>query len=111
MFSEKYHNFTYVSSGMYLMTTCGKSGIQAVYNYKNKDFVFTRGRQNVTSETTQSRSFDLISPSCNSLWGFKWDMSDGPYEVSIPLQAHNHANLQETEKLHLENKAAFNFKY
>ena len=25
-------------------------------------------------------------------------------EVSIPLHAHNHVNLRETEKLHLENK-------
>ena len=29
--------------------------------------------------------------------------------ISIPLQAHNHANVQETEKLHLKNKATFNF--
>ena len=35
-------------------------------------------------------------------------MSDGPNEVSIPLHAHNHANLQETEK-HLQNKASFNW--
>ena len=52
MFSEKYHHFTYVSSGMYLMTKCGTSGIKAVYNYKNKVYVTTRGRQNVTSEST-----------------------------------------------------------
>ena len=26
-FSEKYHNFSYVSSERYLMTKCGKSGI------------------------------------------------------------------------------------
>ena len=38
-------------------------------------------------------------------------MSDGPNEVSIPLHAHNHANLQGTEKLHLENKATFNLEY
>ena len=31
-------------------------------------------------------------------------MSDKPNEVSLLLRAHNHANLQETEKLHLENK-------
>ena len=35
-------------------------------------------------------------------------MSDEPNEVSLPMHAHNHANLQETEKLHLENKATFN---
>ena len=29
-FSEKYHTFTYVSSEMYLMTKCGKSGIKTV---------------------------------------------------------------------------------
>ena len=29
--------------------------------------------------------------------------------VSIPLHAHNHANLQKTEKLHLENKTTFNW--
>ena len=34
-------------------------------------------------------------------------MSDGPNEVSILLHAHNHANLQETEK----NKATFNFDF
>ena len=54
MFSEKYHYFMYVSSGMYTMTICDKSGIKAVYNYKNKDYVITRGRQNVTSESTLS---------------------------------------------------------
>ena len=52
MFSEKYHNFTYVSFKMYLMTKCGKSGIKVVYNYKNKKYNFTMGRQNVTSEST-----------------------------------------------------------
>ena len=31
MFFEKYHNFTYVSSGMYLMTKWGKSGIKAIF--------------------------------------------------------------------------------
>ena len=31
-FLIKYHNFTYVSSEMYLLTKCGKSGIKAVYN-------------------------------------------------------------------------------
>ena len=54
VFSEKYHYFTYGSSGMYSMTTCDKSGIKAVYNYKNKDSVIRRGRQNVTSESTPS---------------------------------------------------------
>ena len=52
MFSEKYHYFIYVSSGMYSITICDKSGIKAVYNYKNKDFVITCGRQNVTSTNT-----------------------------------------------------------
>ena len=28
MFSEKYHYFIYVLSGMYSMTICGKSGIK-----------------------------------------------------------------------------------
>ena len=41
------------------MTKCGKSGIKAFYNYKNDNFVITRGRQNVTGESTPS---DLISP-------------------------------------------------
>ena len=50
MFSEKYHNFTYVSAKMYLMTKCGKSGITFIYYYKN----ITTGRQNVTSESTPS---------------------------------------------------------
>ena len=54
MFSEKYHYFIYVSSGMYSMTICDKSGIKAVYNYKNKDSVILRGRQNVTSTNTPS---------------------------------------------------------
>ena len=54
MFSEKYHYFIYVSSGMYSMTICDKSDIKVVYNYKNKDFVITRGRQNVTSKSTPS---------------------------------------------------------
>ena len=43
MFSEKYNYFIYVSSGMYSMTICDKSGIKAVYNYKNKDSLITRG--------------------------------------------------------------------
>ena len=53
-FPEKYHNFTYVSSEMYLMTKCGKSGIKVVYNYKNKKIIITMGRQNVTGESTPS---------------------------------------------------------
>ena len=53
-FSEKYHNFTYVSSEMYLMTKCDKSGIKVVYNYKNKKSIITMGRQNVASENTSS---------------------------------------------------------
>ena len=36
------------------MRKCDKSEIKAVYNYNNKDYVTTRGRQNVTSESTQS---------------------------------------------------------
>ena len=34
--------------------------------------------------------------------GTKWVMDQD--EVSIPLHAHNHANLQKAEKLHLEYK-------
>ena len=37
---------------MYLMTKCGKSSIKAVYNYKNKESVITRGRQDIISEST-----------------------------------------------------------
>ena len=48
------YNFTYILSEIYLMTKCGKSGIKAVYNYKNKNYVITRSPQNVTSETTLS---------------------------------------------------------
>ena len=33
-FSEKYYNFTYVPSEMYLMTIYDKSGIKVAYNYK-----------------------------------------------------------------------------
>ena len=54
MFSEKYHYFIYVSSGMYSMTICDKSGVIAAYNYKNKDSVISRGRQTVTSTSTPS---------------------------------------------------------
>ena len=36
MFSEKIHYFNYVSSGMYIMTICVKSGNKSVYNYKIK---------------------------------------------------------------------------
>ena len=53
-FLKKYHYFIYVSSGMYSMTICDKSGIKAVYNYKNKYPVIRRDRQNVTSESTPS---------------------------------------------------------
>ena len=53
-FSEKNINFRYVSSGVYSMTKYGKSGIIAACSYKNDNFVITRGRQNVTSESTQS---------------------------------------------------------
>ena len=41
--------------------------------------------------------------------GTRWVMDQN--EVSIHLHAHNHANLQETEKLHLENKTTFNLEY
>ena len=57
IFSEKYHYFICVLSGMYSMTICDKSGIKAVYNYKNKDSVITRGQQNVTSSKTPSGPF------------------------------------------------------
>ena len=46
-FSEKYHNLTYVSSQMYLLTKCGKSDIKVVYNYKKK-IIITMSRQNVS---------------------------------------------------------------
>ena len=54
-FSKKYHNFTYVSFEMYLMTKSGKGDVKVVYNYKNKKCIITMGRQNVTSESTSSR--------------------------------------------------------
>ena len=45
-FSKKTNlNFTYVSSWVYSMTKCGKSGIKTVYNYKNDNFVIIRGRK------------------------------------------------------------------
>ena len=37
----KNKTFTCVSSWMYSMTKCGKSGIKAVYNYTNEDFFVT----------------------------------------------------------------------
>ena len=39
---------------MYLITKFGKYGIKAVYNYKNKKYIITMGRENVTSESTPS---------------------------------------------------------
>ena len=42
------------------MTKCGKSGNKAVYTYKNDNFVITRGRQNVTSESTPSGLLTLM---------------------------------------------------
>ena len=54
MFSENDHSYNYVSSEMYLMTKCGKSGIKIVYNYKNKKSIITMGRQNVAGESTLS---------------------------------------------------------
>ena len=36
------------------MTICDTSGTKAVPNYKNKDSVITRGRQNVTSTSIPS---------------------------------------------------------
>ena len=36
------------------MTICDKSDIKAIYNYNNKDYVTTRGRQHVTSISTTS---------------------------------------------------------
>ena len=36
------------------MPICDKSGIKAVYNYENKDYVIRRGRQNVTNTSTPS---------------------------------------------------------
>ena len=53
-FSGENLNFRYVSSGVYSMIKCGKSGNKAVYNYKNDHFVITRGRQNVPSESIPS---------------------------------------------------------
>ena len=44
MSSEIYNNFTFVLSGIYLIRKCDKGGIKAVYNYKNTDYVTTRGR-------------------------------------------------------------------
>ena len=86
------------------------------------------GRQNVTSENNPSgplASFAWYSVRRTAKFNFKkksfmqqltgcqmghsgtrWVMDEN--EVSIPLHAHNHANLQETEKLHLENKTTFN---
>ena len=58
-FLKKNLNFRYVSSGVYSMTKCGKSGNKVVYNYKNDNFVSTRGRQNVTSESNPSRLLTL----------------------------------------------------
>ena len=54
---KKYHYFIYVSSGMYSRTICDKSGIKAVYNYKNEDYVITRGRKNATSTFMQQDKF------------------------------------------------------
>ena len=39
---------------MYSMKLSDKSGIKADYNYKNKYYIITRGRQNVTSTSTPS---------------------------------------------------------
>ena len=36
------------------MTKRGKIGHKAVYSYKNDNFVITRGRQNVASESAPS---------------------------------------------------------
>ena len=59
MFFEQYHNFTYVSSGMYLMTICGENCNKTVYSYKNEDYVTRRDRQNVTSESNPSGPLTL----------------------------------------------------
>ena len=58
---KRVHTTVYVSSGVYSMTKCGKSGNKAVYYYKNDHFSITRGRQNVPSEYP-IWTFDLISP-------------------------------------------------
>ena len=88
---------------------------KCVYNYKNKNYIITMGRQNVTSESTPSGplSSKVLHATTYGLSNGteRYHMSDEPNEVSIPFQAHNHANLQETEKLHLENKATLNFEY
>ena len=39
---------------MYLMAKCVKSCIKIDYNYKNKKYIITMGRQNVTNESTPS---------------------------------------------------------
>ena len=41
--NENYHYFIYVSSGMYSMTICDKSGIKAVYNYKKQKIYYYNG--------------------------------------------------------------------
>ena len=56
-FLKKNLNLRYVLSGAYSMTKCDKSGIKAGYNYKNNNFVITRGRQNVTSESTTCNNY------------------------------------------------------
>ena len=44
--------FTYASSGIYSKGICGRSGIKIVFNYNNEDYVMTRGRKNVTGESS-----------------------------------------------------------
>ena len=108
MFSGKYHSFTYVSSEMYFMTKCGKSGIKVVYNYKNKKYIITMDRQNVVKvphpDLWSHKSLMQQLLGCQmGHSGTRWVKDQN--EVSIPLHGHNHANLQETEKLYLENTA------
>ena len=80
---------------MYLITKYEKSGVKAVYNYKKKFYVITWGRQTATECTPSGplTSYVLHATTYGVLKGTLWyQMSDGSNEVSIPLQAHNHAN-------------------
>ena len=52
--SENNLNFKYVSSWIYLKVKRCQSGITIVYNYNNDNYVMTRSRTNVTSESTPS---------------------------------------------------------
>ena len=61
-----YHNFTYVSSGMYVMIICGKNCNKTVYSYKNNTMYFHLSIYKIQQRWFQS-IFSSVACFCYSM--------------------------------------------